>query len=72
MVVLRIQIMAPVVRKWSGDLMVYILDDNITEEVFAYHLKQAGAFIGIGRFRPRNRGFYGRYSVKDIIWQNGN
>lgn len=60
----------PVVRSWSGDVTFYILDDKITGDVFKYHLEQAGAFIGVGRFRPRNNGFYGRFKVKDIIWQD--
>ena len=56
----------PRIDKWAGDVIFYILDDTITEEVFKYHLEQAGKFIGIGRFRPRNNGFYGRFSVKEI------
>lgn len=33
---------------------------------FEFHLRQAGGFIGIGRFRPRNNGFYGRFTVEAI------
>jgi hypothetical protein len=58
----------PVIPKWSGDISIYILDETITEPVFKYHLEQAGKFIGIGRFRPRNNGFYGRFKVVDIVW----
>jgi len=61
----------PVVKNWAGMMTFYIIDDKITGDVFQYHLEQAGAFIGIGRFRPRNNGFYGRFAVKDIIWQDG-
>ena len=61
----------PVIRHWEGDVTIHILDDKITGEVFKYHLEQAGAFIGIGRFRPRNNGFYGRFKVNDIVWQDG-
>jgi hypothetical protein len=67
----RVEKCFPVIRKWSSDLTAYILDDTITPDVFKYHLEQAGAFIGIGRFRPRNNGFYGRFRVKEIIWQDG-
>lgn len=59
----------PVIREWSGDVTFHVLDDVITEEVFEQHLKEAGNFIGIGRFRPRNNGYYGRFEVKRIIWQ---
>jgi hypothetical protein len=58
----------PVVPKWSGDVHFYILDETITERVFCQHLEEAGKFIGIGRFRPRNNGFYGRFSVEAIKW----
>lgn len=58
----------PVIREWSGVAEFHILDDTITEEVFLHHLTEAGRFIGIGRFRPRNGGFYGRFAVKSIEW----
>lgn len=60
----------PLIPTWSGDVIFYIFDDTITEKVFEYHLDQAGKFIGIGRFRPRNNGFYGRFKiVSDIIFK---
>ncbi len=31
-----------------------MLDDIIDQDVFRVHLEDAGQFIGIGRFRPRN------------------
>ena len=40
--------------------------ETITLSVFRKHLEEAGKFIGIGRFRPRNNGFYGRFEVKEI------
>lgn len=58
----------PVIPKWSGKVTFHILDDTITEDVFREHLEEAGKFIGIGRFRPRNNGFYGRFAVKSLVW----
>lgn len=58
----------PVIPEWSGDVTFYVLDDIITREPFERHLEAAGKFIGIGRFRPRNNGFYGRFSVEAISW----
>lgn len=57
----------PYVPKWSGEVFFYILDDTITPSVFEEHLDQAGKFIGIGRFRPRNNGFYGRFKIASEI-----
>lgn len=58
----------PVIQSWSGNVTFYVLDETITEDVFREHLEEAGKFIGIGRFRPRNNGFYGRFTVKSIKW----
>lgn len=58
----------PVVRDWKGDVTFHVLDDVITPEVFEQHLREAGNFIGIGRFRPRNNGYYGRFKVEKIRW----
>lgn len=59
----------PLIREWSGDVMFYVLDETITEEVFTEHLKEAGNFIGIGRFRPRNNGMYGRFKCLGFSWK---
>lgn len=58
----------PVIPQWKGDVTFYILDEIITQDVFRAHLEAAGNFIGIGRFRPRNNGFYGRFKVESIKW----
>lgn len=57
----------PVIQKWAADVNFHVLDDTITLDVFQYHLQEAGNFIGIGRFRPQNGGFYGRFSVKAVV-----
>ena len=61
----------PVVERWSGWVTYYILDDIITEEVFLKVLRTSGSLIGIGRFRPRNWGYYGRFKVVDCKWEEG-
>lgn len=58
----------PVIREWGGDVTFHILDETITRDAFEHHLREAGNFIGLGRFRPRNNGFYGRFSVEKIRW----
>ena len=61
----------PLIREWSGDVEFKVLDETITRDVFRETLEQAGAFIGIGRFRPRNNGYYGRFKVVELQWVNG-
>ena len=58
----------PLIREWETLATFYIQDDLITQDVFRYHLEQAGTFIGIGRFRPRNNGFYGRFRLMGMDW----
>jgi len=64
----RVKRCYPVIHKWSGEVTYNIGDETVTEEVFRDTLENAGQFIGIGRFRPRNRGFYGRYIIKKLKW----
>jgi hypothetical protein len=59
----------PYIPSWEGTVTFIILDDTITKDVFLQHVDQAGKFIGIGRFRPRNNGFYGRFAVVGMEWE---
>ena len=65
----RVEKCFPLIHSWKGEVEFLVLDDLIDGEVFEGHLKDAGAFIGIGRFRPRNNGFYGRFDVKSVKWK---
>lgn len=58
-----------VVPKWEASVEILVLDDIIPEEVFEQVLRDAGALIGIGRFRPRNNGYYGRFEVVSVKWK---
>lgn len=59
----------PVIDEWDAKVSFHVLADEITDDVFEEHLKQAGAFVGIGRFRPGNGGYFGRFKVQKIEWQ---
>ena len=60
----------PLIKKWSGEVSFFIFDDTVTEDAFTYHMKQAGQFIGVGRFRPRNNGYYGRFKIDSIKFES--
>lgn len=60
----------PKIEKWSGVVKYYVIDNSITKEIFETYVAECGQFIGIGRFRPRNNGFYGRFKVAGIKWEN--
>lgn len=59
----------PLIPEWSGKVTFHILDDTITEEIFEQHLREAGNLVGVGRFRPENGGYYGRFAVVKIEWR---
>lgn len=65
----RVKKTFPMIPEWKGTAVVYVLDDTITESVLLKHFEQAGQFIGVGRFRPRNNGFYGRFDVESMKWE---
>ena len=46
------------------------MDDIITRPVFEQVIYTAGSLIGIGQFRPRNGGYFGRYNAEIIEWQD--
>jgi hypothetical protein len=58
----------PIINNWEVDVVFHILEESITEEIFLKHIQEAGRFIGIGFFRPRNNGYYGRFSVEKLTW----
>lgn len=62
----------PIIHEWSGEVTYHIIDPIITAEVFEQVLRASGQLIGIGYFRPRNRGYYGRFEVEKIQWIDNN
>ncbi len=62
----RVTKMFPLIAEWSGDVTFHVIDETVTRDVLAQHLAEAGKLIGIGRFRPRNNGFYGRFTVTSL------
>lgn len=59
----------PVIDEWHAKVSFHVIADEITEDVFEEHLQQSGAFVGIGRFRPGNGGYFGRFKVEKVEWQ---
>ncbi|HUS96051.1 MAG TPA: hypothetical protein VMX97_04850 [Hyphomicrobiaceae bacterium] len=58
----------PTIPEWQAVVTYHVLANEITTEVFEDHLKQAGSFVGVGRFRPENGGYYGRFKVESVEW----
>lgn len=64
----RVDRCMPCIPTWKGEVKYYVLDDVIPNDVFEKVLSEAGNFIGLGRFRPENGGYYGRYKVNKVKW----
>jgi hypothetical protein len=58
----------PFIPKWSAELEIIVIDPTLESKLdkVEEYLRHAGKFIGLGRFRPRNGGFYGRFEVKEF------
>ena len=67
----RVQRCMPKIDHWEGELTVRVIDETVLNmhpvrksiTVLQFFFEQAGALIGVGRFRPENGGFYGRFLV---------
>lgn len=59
----------PYINDWGGDVIFHVLDDTITPPVFKRHIVEAGEFVGLGFFRPERGGYWGRFKVKNIEWE---
>lgn len=64
----RVKKCFPRIDTWSGPVEFMVFDEIITKPIFEEHLTATGQFIGLGRFRPRNNGFYGRFAVTKLEW----
>ena len=58
----------PLIPKWTGTVQIHLTDPILIDKPNKVHeyLDHAGSFVGLGRFRPRNNGFYGRFKVADF------
>jgi hypothetical protein len=61
----------PTIANWSGMVELLILDETVLQTsmrtgntVLQDILEGAGQYIGLGRFRPRNNGWYGRFTIE--------
>lgn len=58
----------PVVEQWQGKVTFTVMADEVTKDVFERVIKQFGSFVGVGRFRPENGGYFGRFVVEKLQW----
>lgn len=73
----RVEKVFPLIREWGGNLTILVFDETVLnafdaskKTVLQHVLEQSGMFVGVGRFRPRNNGFYGRFRVTKFTVKN--
>lgn len=59
----------PMIYEWQTTIQFKIHDDTVTQPVFDRTLRQAGVLIGLGRWRVRNNGLYGMFTVESFDWK---
>lgn len=62
----RVKRCMPKLSSWSASAVIYVIDEVLTESVLKRLIDDAGKFVGVGRFRPANGGFYGRFKLKKM------
>ncbi len=56
----------PVIDEWHAAVTFAVLDETVTRDILFDFLVVAGSYIGIGSFRPENRGIWGRFKVVSL------
>ena len=58
----------PVLPTWKTQASFIVVDPMLIDKPEKMHeyLSHAGKFIGMGRFRPRNNGYYGRFNIENF------
>jgi hypothetical protein len=59
----------PYIMDWGGVAEIAVFDEAVTEDIMREFCEIAGRFIGFGRFRPQNGGYYGRFDVTGFEWK---
>jgi len=65
----RVLRLFPHFSSWEGKVRFMVTDDTITKDVFERVLAEAGSLTGIGQFRPQNGGYFGRFEMVEVMWE---
>lgn len=60
----RIMRHRPLFPEWSAEFTIYYDEQQFTENIVKEILENAGAFVGIGDYRPERGGPFGRFKVE--------
>lgn len=59
----RVIVIRPKWNTWKVDFILSVDEDTITIEMIQKIIEYSGKYIGIGSYRPQNKGPFGRYRI---------
>jgi hypothetical protein len=62
----RVIVIRPKWDKWKCEFILTVDEDSIHNEMIAKIIGYSGKYIGIGSYRPQNKGQFGRYELISI------
>lgn len=62
----RVIVIRPKWEKWQADFTLTVDEDSIQNEMIAKIIEYSGKYIGIGSYRPQNKGQFGRFEIKHM------
>lgn len=62
----RVIVIRPRWNEWSATFDLIVDEDSITVETIQRILEYSGKYIGIGSYRPQNKGQFGRFKIDEF------
>lgn len=62
----RVIVIRPKWLTWSATFELMVDEDTITNEMISAIIRNAGKYIGIGSYRPQNKGQFGRFEIESF------
>lgn len=62
----RVIVIRPRWNEWRAEFVLTVDEDSITSETIQSIIEKSGKYIGIGSYRPQNKGQFGRYQIEDF------
>lgn len=62
----RVMVIRPRWDEWSVDFTLSVDEDSIQQEMIERIITYAGKYVGIGSYRPQNKGRFGRFELTSI------
>lgn len=62
----RVIVIRPRWDEWSVEFTLSVDEDSIQQEMVEKIITNAGKYIGIGSYRPQNKGHFGRFELTSI------